>query len=228
MAPTGLVRRALDLIAPPSCAACGLPGDVMCHHCRCAVVLPDAPCCLRCGHPWAVPTDRCSECPPALDRVRFAAPYRQPLISAMNAFKEAHRRDLEAFFAERMAVAASPAAGTVLVAVPSTNSRRRTRGYNPAAVLATRLGELWQAPTVELLVRVRNDRAQRGSSRTDRMLNVRGAFACTPGVPVPASVCLIDDVCTTGATLSACARTLRRSGVREVSAVTMARVLRGL
>ena len=109
------------------------------------------------------------------------------------------------------------------VPVPLHPSRRRERGFNQAADLARHLG----LPVIHALRRVRATAAQAGLPAARRHGNVRGAFAPTrrPRPWTAATVVLVDDVSTTGATLEACARALKAAGVREVRALTAARVV---
>lgn len=108
------------------------------------------------------------------------------------------------------------------VPVPLHPRRRRERGYNQATDLARHLG----LPVVDALARTRHTGTQTALPAADRHANVSGAFRVTRRVSALAgsSVVLVDDVRTTGATLEACARVLREAGVREVFAVTAARV----
>jgi ComF family protein len=215
----------LDLLVPARCAACDLPGEVICRACLAALPTVGAPGCLRCGHPWAVSTPTCSECPRHLNALRFAVPYVEPMPRLMGQLKDRGRRQLVVPLVDQVVARCAPACGEVLVPVPLTQARRSERGFNQAELLALGLAEAWGADVQRLLVRTRDDRPQRGASVTDRRTNVRGAFAVVPGDP-PSEVWLVDDVCTTGATLSACALALRRAGVRSVGAVCLARVLR--
>lgn len=109
------------------------------------------------------------------------------------------------------------------VPVPLHASRRRERGFNQAADLAHGLG----LPVVHALRRSRATVAQAGLPASRRHGNVRGAFALTAAAAAldRAAVVLIDDVCTTGATLEACARTLKQGGIVEVRGLTAARVV---
>src|SRR5262249_57906386 len=109
------------------------------------------------------------------------------------------------------------------VPVPLHPSRRRERGFNQAADLARHLG----VPVVAALRRVRHTSAQAGLPAARRHRNVRDAFSPTQTAASlrDAIVVLVDDVSTTGATLEACARPLREAGVREVRALTAARVV---
>lgn len=132
----------------------------------------------------------------------------------------------------RMATVPMPAdvrrEASAVVPVPTTDSRLRERGYNQAAALARGLASAMRIPYRELLVR----RAGTGSQTTlqplARTANVAGAFAAEPAATEAiegAHVLLVDDVLTTGATASECARALEAAGVRCVSMVTFARAL---
>jgi predicted amidophosphoribosyltransferase len=107
--------------------------------------------------------------------------------------------------------------------VPLHGARRRQRGFNQAADLARHVG----VPVVAALERVKATPAQTGLPAARRHRNVRDAFALTRAgrALAGATVVVIDDVCTTGATLDACARTLKEAGVKEVRALTAARVV---
>jgi ComF family protein len=110
-----------------------------------------------------------------------------------------------------------------VVPVPLHSSRRRERGFNQAMDLARQLG----LPVVGALARTRATSAQTGLPAAQRHRNVRDAFAVTGAGArlVGATVVLVDDVSTTGATLEACARILKGAGVGEIRALTAARVV---
>jgi len=109
----------------------------------------------------------------------------------------------------------------VAVPVPLHRSRQRSRGFNQAADLARHLG----LPVRAALRRVRATPSQTDLPAARRHANVRDAFAMRRGQDVRGlRIVLVDDVCTTGATLEACARVLRDGGATQVSALTAARV----
>jgi ComF family protein len=113
----------------------------------------------------------------------------------------------------------------VVVPVPLHPRREYERGFNQAEDLASELG----LPMVRLLKRTRFTHSQIELPKEQRQQNVKDAFALNPApgcrLPDPGIVVLVDDVATTGATLQACATVLKRSGVREVRALTAARVV---
>jgi predicted amidophosphoribosyltransferase len=120
-------------------------------------------------------------------------------------------------------VVARPGAYTIAF-VPSDVDRRLTRGHNPAERLAIALGEQWRLPVVSLLARAPGVRPQRGLTLAQRRRNVRGVFRATGSAP--RSLVLVDDVYTSGATVSAAASALRKAGARRVEVVTFARAVR--
>jgi predicted amidophosphoribosyltransferase len=155
-------------------------------------------------------------------RIDAAGRYAGVLRSAILLYKRG-RRDagdaLSALLADRVAASLPP--NCVLVPVPTTRSRRGERGFDQSVRLARALGARTGAPVLIALSQVAGD-AQRGRSRA-RRLAARGRFACVaPNVIVGASVVLIDDVMTTGATLEDCANTLDRCGARVAAAVVLA------
>ena len=112
----------------------------------------------------------------------------------------------------------------VIVPVALHPQRERARGYNQAALLADELSRQLGLPAVpDALVRVRDTMPQVGLSSHERRENVRGAFSCRGSTLSGRRVLLVDDVCTTGATLEAAASALLDGGVESVWAYTLAR-----
>jgi ComF family protein len=220
-----LLARPLDLLAPPACAACGLPGPPACAACLAALVRPPPPLCGGCGYPVPVPVERCPHCPGGLVGARQAVVYEGPAPALVAALKDGRRRSLAPILAELIAQAARPPPAVALVPVPLAPSRQRERGFNQALLIARCLGPRWGVPVTDVLARMRDGPPQRGASRTERTRQVAGAFAVRPRTWAPTRALLVDDVHTTGATLAACARALRRAGSRDVGAVAFARAM---
>ncbi len=153
--------------------------------------------------------------------------YEGPAEVALQRFKyHGWRRLAEPFallLAERLVVEGLSAPW--VVAVPLHSSRLRQRGFNQSELLA---GELRKRLALEEpqgeLVRTRPTPPQVGHDRRWRLENVRGAFEWQGFALDSRSILLIDDVCTTGATLDACAAALRAGGSGPVMGVSVARV----
>ena len=210
----------------------------MCRRCWQSILPLTPPLCAVCGDPlpsWrgAQPTlPRCRRCrgrPHAVDSARAIGPYEGTLRLVIHALKYDARRSLACPVAGLMCERGTAvlAGADAIVPVPLHPSRRRERGFNQAADLARYVGRGAAVPTIEALRRVRATIAQAGLPAGRRHRNVRNAFAVTAaGAAVRGrTVVLIDDVSTTGATLDACATTLKAAGVEEVRALTAARVV---
>lgn len=121
-------------------------------------------------------------------------------------------------------IADLPRTPTMLVPVPIHPARRRERGYNQAEELARGVQAVTDIPVVGALRRTVNTSSQTTLQDRQRQINVRSVFgmsASIAGVGLEGAVCvLIDDVCTTGATLNACAEVLLHAGAARVDAIT--------
>jgi ComF family protein len=164
----------------------------------------------------------------ALDVVRAVGAYEGVLREIVHAFKYKGRRSLARPLAALIARRCAEALDGVdaLVPVPLYWFRRWSRGFNQADLLARGLG----VHTVHVLRRTRATRPQMSLQAHGRLGNVKNAFALLPSwrrrwALTGRVLLLVDDVCTTGATLDECARVLKEGGAAEVRAVTVARTL---
>ena len=217
----------LDLVFPRSCVVCGFDGAVLCEPCEGRLERLGSPCCDRCGAPTAWPVERCRECSGrriGFARARSAVAYDDSAKRLVGAWKERGQRTLAEVAADLVeGVVARPEADTITF-VPADHDRLLRRGHNPARRLAESLGDRWQLPVVPLLRRAPGRAPQKGLTLVERRRNVRGAFS--PAGAVPSAVVLVDDVYTSGATVSAAASALRKGGARRVEVVTFARAVR--
>lgn len=214
----------LDVLIGDGCAACGLPGPPLCDACAGGMPGVGARGCARCGHPWPAPRPSCPQCIAGVVHARQALRYDPPVPEVVRAFKDSRRRVLADPLADLMARHLEPPPrGGVLVPIPLAPDRHADRGFNQAALLAGALGRAWSTPVSDCLARAPGAGTQRGSRATTRRAQVQGAFAARGAVPLHAV--LVDDVVTTGATLTAAARALRRAGCARVGAVSLARVV---
>jgi predicted amidophosphoribosyltransferase len=219
----------LDLIFPARCAGCGALGGELCAGCLDALPRLGGPLCDRCGAPTAWPVPRCRECTGrriAYARARAAVGYDRAVRRLVRGWKEHGLRRVARLAAELVVEVVPPPRAEVVAWVPADRDRTLRRGHSTAQALALELAPHWGLEPVPLLARTRAVAPQRGLGRVERRRNVAGSFRAAR--PPPRRVCLVDDVFTTGATVSAAASALRAAGAREVLVVTFARTLRSL
>lgn len=219
----------LDLILPRRCAGCGRLGTWLCPACASRLPCVEPPICRTCGAPTAG-LDVCTGCwqePRRVDGIRAPYYFEGALRSMTHRFKYRHAQHLAeplGLLIARYLDARPVPLADALVPVPLHLNRLRERGYNQSMLLARVVAAQTSLPVAEdCLERVRDTPPQMGLPAHQRMANVRGAFATRGKSLAGTRVLLIDDVCTTGATFEACAAALKRSGVKEVWAVALAR-----
>ncbi len=219
----------LDLVLPPRCAGCGKVGSWFCDDCKESIQPVPEPICPICGRPVAE-EGLCRFCkisPPKLEAIRSAAVFQGPLRKAIHALKYYRRKEVAEPLGSIMAARIHhPEAIDYLVPIPLHPRREQERGYNQSALLAQALGKEVGIPVVlHGLERVRHTRPQVTLSAEERRKNVEGAFRCSSGELRDKSILLIDDVCTTGATMDAAAEAAWDCGARHVWGLTLARAV---
>jgi len=240
-------RHTLDALLvvtlAPRCVACAVMLDsplsgAACPRCWSSIRPLSPPLCTACGDPlasWRTLSRELARCPRCrrtasmLAAARSAGDYSGALRDIIHAFKYEGRRTLSRPLGRLMREAGAEllADADCIVPVPLHPWRQLRRGFNQAADLAATL----DARVVHALWRRRDTVSQTGLPAAARRRNVRDAFRLSPLLRRhvidahlrDAVVVLVDDVRTTGATLEACARTLREAGVREVRSLTAAR-----
>lgn len=229
-----------DLVLPDVCAACGgelAANEGLCESCTVELLsLAGLPCCPRCGStigPNIPPYDSgCPGCPDPLPRfaqVFRLGPYTGPLRGLVRGLKyrrrQAVRRHLAELLAARVRAGCAAAPIDVVVPVPMHWLRRLSRGFDHAQAVAARLAAAMDLPMGIELRRVRNTPAQVGLPRTRRLQNMHGAFALAGSAAAVrgATILLVDDVTTTGATAGEAARTLLDAGANRVLLAVLAK-----
>ncbi|MSQ14162.1 MAG: ComF family protein [Dehalococcoidia bacterium] len=228
----------MDLVFPPQCAACGAGGAWLCAACSARFRRLEPPFCARCTQPLllaesAAPETsaplcaRCARAPLALESISAPFLMEGPVREMVHRLKYDGWRVLAGILAKALAesLARSGQRPDVLAPVPLHLSRERERGYNQASLLAHELSNLARIPVARrALLRVRPTPPQVDApNAAAREAAVAGAFRCNDPTMRGRSVMLVDDVCTTGATLNACAVPLLAAGVAEVRGLVVAR-----
>ena len=218
----------LDLIFPPHCVVCGHDGEWLCPDCVASFHYVQPPICGMCGRPLSH-GDLCTNCsrhPLEIDGIRAATYFEGSIRQTIHHFKYKGTQVLAPYLGKLIAQAWHSASLPVstIVPVPLHPQRLRQRGYNQSALLARELSKHLDLPVIEnCLLRVRPTRPQVGLGAAERRMNVQDAFQCTDQRLEGKNIMLIDDVCTTGATLEACAHALYEQGSQVVWALVLAR-----
>jgi ComF family protein len=234
-----LAERAFCGLFPDDCRVCGAPLHEISR-------IPVCSACLRQPTPFAAdyycsdcktpfrnrfPLDesgRCSLCRLGMtgfDTVYTFGSYEETLRELIHLFKYSQIRPLAKPLGALIARAIPREQRfDLMIPMPLHWKKRWSRGYNQSELLAREVARRWGVPVAKIVRRVKPTAPQAGLSNSKRRLNVRGAFAIRKGQSIKGlRVLLIDDVLTTGATASACARVLKRAGASHVAIAAVAR-----
>jgi ComF family protein len=230
---------ALDLVYPHACAGCDRPmgseKGILCWDCRSSLRMITAPCCSKCGNPLEGRADHAYSCyhcaglEPAFDLARSAMRFEGVAAEIIHRFKYRQalwlRDELADWLTACVRVWYPSFQPDFVCPVPLHRTRARERGYNQSALLASGLARRIGCPfRDDALVRTRATETQTHLTARQRLSNVSQAFKAAPAHRLTGrTVLLVDDVMTTGATVSACARALKDAGCGVVCVVTLAR-----
>lgn len=228
-----VVGKLFDNVRGNQCLLCLQPAQT---RCLCPACLADLPwqnhACRVCALPLPEESakDICAECllsPPPWQQAQAVFHYQFPIDRLIAAFKYHHQLALTDLFADFMAARiAHDALATVIVPVPLHPHRLRERGYDQTLLLARALARLTGiACNTKVLHRLRDTPMQKTLDRDARRNNLVGAFGCYGQSLVGHRILLIDDVLTTGATLSVLSEVLLNAGAESVHALVIARTL---
>ena len=225
-----VTSAAVDLLFPKRCVDCDKEGTFLCQECREGLPRLEPPFCFLCSQPGRLMMRLCPRCwerPVEIDGIR--SPYRMEgaIREAVHALKYQNLRALAPTLGHLLAefIAGSDLAADVLVPVPLHPQRERSRGYNQSLLLAQETGKASGLPVEgHALRRLRPTPSQaRSATQEERQANVAGAFMAEPALVQGRRVLVIDDVCTTGATLEACAIAMKQASATYVWGLTLAR-----
>ncbi|PIB26539.1 hypothetical protein BFP76_11595 [Amylibacter kogurei] len=234
----GLVRAAY----PPLCVSCGVETEAengLCSDCWGDTYFIDGAICDSCGTPLIgedmgdeLICDSCTHAPPAWIQGRASVVYDGGGRRIILALKHGDRLDVVIPLAEWMIKSGADLLRKtdVIIPVPLHRSRLFTRKYNQAAALGNQIAKRTNIQTVpDLLIRTKRTKMQKGMSRNERLENQSDAIQVNPRfvqMIVDKNVLLIDDVMTTGATMSTCANECISAGAATVNTLVFARVAR--
>ena len=225
--PKRVLTTFLDLLFPPHCAGCGSEGISWCRACIQSIQTVSGHLCETCGLPLegARSCFSCERVSPSF-RARSYAWYSGPLRRALVALKYRPDRHLSGWMADRLIdiLEQEDWPRMVIVPVPLSKKKFNRRGYNQVELIARQMACILETPCkASSLRRIRETQSQVGLPADARRENVDGAFQADANDLRGEMVLLIDDLFTTGATLSSCAQALKAVDVTAVYALTVAR-----
>ena len=224
-----LIELVVDSFFPRRCVGCGKVGGFLCPEClgKLPRLLP--PLCPNCGRPQAsgIVCPDCRQRQTEIDGIRSPFRFDEVIRKAIHQLKYRNLKAISPCLAELLAdyLRSNSLPGEALVCVPLHPRRLRERGYNQSSLLAVELGGRIDLPVIEdCLVRVKQAQPQvRAVDVEERRRNVADAFVCRDENVGGKQIILIDDVCTSGATLESCAADLKSKGAASVWGLTLAR-----
>ncbi len=233
-----LGREALEVITetlwPTRCGACDKPGNLLCETCESILPFIDAcTACPRCGAAYG--RIQCCECNAVMlassgrevlpfNRMASAVELRDDTHRIISVYKDSGEQRLAEIIAAIMARYIAPEwiCGATVTCIPATTAAMHRRGFDHAELLATSLASRIGLDFQKLIARP-HTRDQRQLSRRMRLANMNRIMSLADDAHVPPKVIVVDDVCTTGATLYAAADALRDGGACELFGLTFAR-----
>ncbi len=225
-----LAWSGLDWLFPPRCGGCGKAGSRWCDECQGKVPVLTGRLCEKCGLPVSRDglCERCRTDPPPFRALRAWAAFDFPVRQALHKLK--YRRDMGLGDALAVPLARFTASLSwpleVVLPVPLGRKRMQERGYNQVDLIARPLSlalDLDYQPAA--LKRKRETASQVGLSAVKRRENMQNAFLADAAIVRGKTVLVMDDVSTTGSTLTSCSEALLQSGAKDVFALTVARAL---
>lgn len=224
-----LVELVVDSFFPRRCVGCGRLGGFLCPECLGKLPRLSPPLCPNCGRPQAsgIVCPDCWQRQTEIDGIRSLFRFDEIIRKAIHQLKYRNLKAISPCLAELLAdyLRSNPLPGEVLICVPLHSRRLRERGYNQSNLLARELGERIDLPVIDnCLIRVKQAQPQvRAVDVEERRRNVADAFVCRDERVSGRQIILVDDVCTSGATLESCAVALKNKGATSVWGLTLAR-----
>lgn len=225
-----------EALWPTRCASCDRPGATLCRECEEKLPYIDwNQACPLCGAPFGM--QQCCECNTTMlnaasrdklpyDRAISVIAYDEEAKRIVSAFKDKGERRLAHDMARIMTRCIPPEwieEKPLVTFIPASTAAFRKRGYDHAELLSKAVADIAMLEHACLYARPRSF-DQRQLSRTKRLANMQKRIQLLPAASTPPSIIIIDDVCTTGATLFAACDALENSGVKHIYCLTFARV----
>ena len=224
-----LVELAVESFFPKQCVGCGRGGFFLCASCREKLPKLLPPICPKCGGPQisGILCPSCCQRQGTIDGIRSPFRFDEVIRKVIHQLKYQNLKAIAPQLAELLFeyLKSNPLPGEALIPVPLHQKRLRERGYNQSKLLARELARLTNLPVIEdCLIRVKEAQPQvKAATLEERRRNVANAFSCRDERVHGRQIILVDDVCTSGATLESCATALKSKGAISVWGLVLAK-----
>jgi len=212
-----MIEKLLEIINPDTCLVCSIEGKCICDGCANERLILKKPACFLCNQ-INENGKTCKNCysKSKISASAIAYRYEDVVKKLIWSMKYENKRNVARFFAHKL-----QKYDGVVCYVPSDGKTRRSRGYDQAEIIARTYAKINNLDFQKILIRTRHSH-QVGKNRVERIKNIQGNFLASKNVEQK-KVILIDDVITTGATVSECARILKKAGAKSINVVAIAK-----
>lgn len=219
-----LLDRLIGVVAPFDCLVCSREGRLVCADCMGSVINPKAPTCFMCNKlskGWRT----CASCnrKTKIRGVIIASRYEGSVKELIKRLKYHQAASAAGVIAELVAPKVNTSEFDIITSVPASTRRQRQRGYNQAELIAKFLSRQLKLPYKRALGKLGHQR-QVGTKRGQRLEQVKGTvYVLNSKKVADKRVLVVDDVVTTGATISECARVLKAAGAKSIWGLAVAK-----
>jgi ComF family protein len=212
----------LNLIAPHYCCSCGEIGSILCDYCKFNIISEPYDACILCGMLASGRENVCQKCKAAFSKAWCVGERAGELKTLIDAYKFNRARAAHKALAELLhEIVPFLPKDTIITAVPTIPAHVRARGYDQAALLARHFAILRHLPYQAAVSRRTNTVQHTAKTKRQRIEQAKKAFLAT--VEPGRTYLLIDDVCTTGASLRYAAKVLKDAGAKDVWVAVLAK-----
>lgn len=217
-----IVEKVISIISPNECLVCHKPGELVCASCQQSELVWRTPACFLCNA-LTKNGQTCTRCRNKSRLSGVTLPFRLigPMKNIIYELKYFGNRDIARWLPPYLVAELVSSKFDYISYVPATGQSQRQRGYNQAHLLAREIASIVKIPLKSTLLRLHHV-DQIGLGRMQRFESVKNNFI-SRGDLSGKNILLVDDVLTTGATLSECARVLKNAGAKKVWGLAVAK-----
>lgn len=211
-----MIDGLLAYLAPHHCYGCAKSGTLLCENCKYDIISEPFARCIKCDAPSGKTSNICTQCRLPFEKAWCVGDRIDLLEEIVNGFKFNNKKAACEPLADLLhQMLPELPDNTVIISIPTVPSHIRQRGYDHMGLIARQLSKKRKLPVRVVLERVSNA-TQHGATKSQRLRQAKQAFMCRQALDDSQFYLLIDDVITTGATVSYAAKTLQAAGAKHV------------